>query len=134
MTEELEAPVEATIEGLAELARTQLRLALAGTEPEVSGVLRDVVLNGRVDGGTYWRASEHVGCPLGWIAFAAGEGLPGAAAYARPTGSTYALEDWAAPIRRDDVPDHTQHEDSGEFRAALLVSWIDEFEAERVVA
>lgn len=132
MLTEATEEVVATTEGLAEIARTQLLLALEGTEPGVSAVLRDALTGGQVRGSRLW--CDGVGCVLGWIAFAEGAEYPAWAAMDRSVSSTYALEEWAAPIRVDDFPDHTAHEDSGAFRAAVLVSWIDEFERERVAA
>jgi hypothetical protein len=134
MTAEATEQVEATTEGLAEIARTQLRLALEGVESPaaVAGALRTRLMEGLIDGETYWR--DGVGCPLGTIAYFDGADDPADEASARPTGSTYALEDWARPIEPGDRPDHTEHQDSGPFRAALLVSWIDELDAERVAS
>lgn len=133
LTEAMEQEI-ATTEGLAEIAREQFRVVLDGLNPGVIDGLHGALAGGRIDGQTYWRASQKVGCPLGFIAYAEGHEYPARAASCRPTATTYALEEWAHPIRRDDVPDHTRHEDSGPFRAAVLVSWIDEFERERVVA
>lgn len=134
MPSEATEQVVATTEGLAEIARTQLRLALDGVESSVAvaGCLRARLTEGRINGETYWR--DGCGCPLGTILYFDGADDPAAEAVAMPTGSTYALEDWAHPIRPGDCPDHTLPEDSGPFRAAVLVAWIDEFEAERVAA
>jgi hypothetical protein len=117
--------VEATTEGLAELARTQLRGVLAGCGVGEVAALRVALVDGRVNG---------CGCVLGTIVHARGSDDIAGDAMTFGTSSTYALEDWAVPIRPGDVPDHTQPEDSGGFSAALLVSWIDEFVAERVSA
>lgn len=131
LTEAMEQEI-ATIEGLAEVAREQFRQVLDGTTADVVRALRWSLAQGRIDGSTYWRPKLKVGCPLAVVAFAEGHEFPGPVACARPTATTFALEDWAEPIRVDDVPDHTAAENSGSFRAALLVSWIDEFERERV--
>jgi hypothetical protein len=108
--------VEATTEGLAELARPQLRGVLTGCEPGEVAALRAALTDGRVTGQRYWDPDHCVGCVLGSIAHARGtDGLAGdAMAYTVPT--VYALEDWAWPIRPGDVPDHTQPEDSGPFK------------------
>jgi hypothetical protein len=124
--------MEATTEGLAELARVQLRLALEGVEAPVAGCLRTRLVEGRISGADYWQ--DGVGCPLGTIAYFDGADDPAEEAMARPAGLTFALEAWVKLIELGDVPDHTQPEDSGEFRAALLLAWIDEFEAGRVSA
>jgi hypothetical protein len=131
LTKAMEQAV-ATTEGLAELARTQLWLALDGVESSaaVAECLRTRLVEGRILGETYWQGG--MDCPLGTIAYFDGADDPAAEASARPTGSTYALEDWAAPIQPGDVPDLLANEDTGAFRAASLMQWIDEFEAERV--
>lgn len=115
----------ATIEGLAEIAKAQLHAALDGTAPGVAARLREALMNGWVDGTGYWNRTLEVGCPLGWIAFAEGAECPSEMASCRAAGTTYAFEEWAEPIRTEDFPDHTQGEDTGPFRAAVLVSWID---------
>lgn len=115
----------ATIEGLAEIARGQFLAVLEGTEWDVIATLRKALVDGRVDGEEYWHPKDRCGCVLGWIAFAEGHRSPASVAINRPGATTFALEEWAHPIRPDDVPDHTQGEDTGPFRAAVLVSWID---------
>lgn len=112
-------------------ARVQLR-ALLDEHPGAADVLRERLMDGRIDGGRYWSGKPKCGCPLGTVAFAEDASDPRSLA----TGLAFThrfddLEDWAWPISLGDVEDHTQPEDSGPFRAALLVSWIDEWKAER---
>jgi hypothetical protein len=116
-------------------ARVQLR-ALLDEHPGAVDVLRERLMDGRIDGWTYW--AHDCGCPLGTVAFAEYAESPRSAALrlAYPTGPLgrsrfWDLEGWSYAIERGEKPDHTQPEDSGPFRAALLVSWIDEWKAER---
>jgi hypothetical protein len=119
-------------------ARVQLR-ALLDEHPGAVDVLRERLVDGRIDGGTYW--AKDCGCVLGTVAFAEGAENPLMEGFRlgrdpNPSDSPWdppfwEMEKWAIRIRRGQVPDHTQPEDSGPFRAALLVSWIDEWKAER---
>lgn len=118
-------------------ARVQLR-ALLDEHPGAVDVLRERLMDGNVSGYTYWSYVRECGCVLGTVAFAEGVLAPREVATrmawsgpARDRRPFRALEDWAVPIRRGDVSDHKQPVDSGPFRAALLVSWIDEWKAER---
>lgn len=117
---------------LAEVACEQLRTVLEGTAPRVVAQLRDRILEGKIDGCRYWRGG--CGCVLATIAFLEGSDCPPATAMGRPIEDVIRIEDWTQPIRPGDVPDHTAFDHTGPFRAALLVAWIDEFEAERVSA
>jgi hypothetical protein len=111
-------------------AREQLHRLL--DEQGGADALREALVAGNVRGDTYWSHLFGCGCVLGTIVAAKGESSPGGAACELAwRGCFGAVENWAGPIEIEDYPDHATDEDSGPFRAALLVSWIDEWKEAR---
>jgi hypothetical protein len=127
---------EVQARGLDVVAREQLHRVLGDCLPGEVGELRNALAEGRVDGSRYWSETYGCGCVLGTIAHARGErgDEVGPAAMEFAVATVYALEDWAHLIAPSDLPDLLADEDTGAFRAASLMQWIDEFEAQRVGA
>lgn len=110
-------------------ARAQLRMLL-----DVHGgadALRTALSDGMVDGTIFWEPVDDQGCVLGTVLAAHG-------AFGDPAHEAFtlrgfeSLEGWAQHIIPGDLPDLLAEEVSGPYRAAMLVRWIDEWEAERV--
>lgn len=109
-------------------ARTQLRMLL-----DVHGqaeALRTALDDGMVDGSMFWDRDDERGCPLAIVLAAGGDEDPAHAAF--KLRGFESLEGWAQAIEPGDLPDLLAEEVAGPFRAAMLVRWIDEWEAERV--
>lgn len=121
--------------GLDVVAREQLHRVLEDCTPDVIAALRSALTEGLVDGRKYWSIDNQCGCVLGTIVHARGSVFVSGDAMEYRTPEVYALEGWASPIRPGDVPeDLLPFEADGSYRAAKLVAWVDEFEAERVSA
>lgn len=116
-------------------AKEQLGTLLGSIGPEAAATLRAAIMDGRITGDGYWDETSGVGCILGTAEHARGAEDPARAAchYSAPSTS-FALEDFAGPIEQGDEPGIHAFGGSGPFRAAMLVQWIDEWEAERVSA
>jgi hypothetical protein len=111
-------------------AREDLRRVLDGCSDGEVAAVRNALVAGEIDGWTYQSLGNARGCVLSVIAHERDvDALMDRVDFARAL-SVGALEDWAALINAGDTPDHTAPESSGPFRAALLVSWIDEWRAE----
>jgi len=110
--------------------RAQLRRLL--DEHGGAAVLRAALDAGEVNGAIFWSDRAQHGCVLATVLAAAGAEDPGPAACAlRGFG---VLEGWAQHVRPGDQPFAASDKDSGSYRAAMLVRWINEWEAERVLA
>jgi hypothetical protein len=114
-------------------AREQLHRLL--DEQGGADALREALLDGNVRGDVYWWAQlGGCGCVLGTVVAARTPDLWDTWTIAHSIGTIGrfgAVENWADTIRIGDYPDYAADEDSGPFRAALLVSWIDEWKEAR---
>lgn len=111
-------------------ARTQLRMLLDVYGE--AGALRTALDGGTLDGGTFWESDEQQGCVLGTVLHAFGDEDPARTAFG--LRGFESLEAWSQHIAPGDIPAADRGEESGPYRAAMLVQWIDEWEAERVTA
>lgn len=110
--------------------RAQLRALLDQFGGETA--LKTALQDGEIDGRFFWSEKHQYGCVLGTVLNAAGVDDP--ALTACPLHDFAAVEGWATWIWLGDQPFEASDKDSGSYRAAMLVRWIDEWEAERVVA
>jgi hypothetical protein len=94
--------------------------------------LREALNDGMVDGAIFWNHEDQQGCPLAIVLAAHGDEDPAHAAFT--LHGFESLEGWAQHIKPSDLPDLLAEEVSGPYRAAMLVQWINEWEAERVSA
>lgn len=116
-------------------ARKQLRAMLS--EYGQADALRAALTEGNVNGGIFWNDCAEHGCILGTVLAATGAEDPAHAAFTLRDFEE--LEAWGEWIRPGDLPnvtiqDATASVTDGPYRAAMLVRWIDEWEAERVAA
>jgi len=112
------------------MAREQLAALLS--EYGHADALRAALTDGRMDGSTFWDRDEAHGCAIATVLAASGHEDPAHAAF--QLRGFEALEAWAQGVAPGDLPNLWADEISGSYRAAMLVRWIDEWEAERVVA
>lgn len=117
------------------VAREQLHRVLEDCTPAVIAALRSALVEGRIDGRRYWSIDRNCGCVLGTIVHARGSVFVSGDVMERyRLWEVCALEGWASPIRPGDAiykRGELGHAGPGLYRAAMLVAWIDEFEAER---
>jgi len=113
---------------------TETRAQLRALLDQFGGAtaLKTALQDGEIDGSIFWSHRERHGCVLGTVLASRGAEDPAAAACALRGFDT--LESWAQRISPGDQPFEASDKDSGSYRAAMLVRWIDEWEAERVVA
>jgi hypothetical protein len=119
-------------------AREELRGLLDECGPGATRELRSALAAGRVDGGAYWSRADGCGCVVGTLIHALRPDLDDSRNVAAMTveltvrGCRFGeMEAWVSAIKRGHAPDHTASEGSGPFRAAVLVSWVDEWLSER---
>lgn len=113
-------------------ARARFRLLL-DEHGAAAPVLRDALEAGRVNGALYWDDKDGCGCVLGTVAATEGDPHTSTAAMMLSNELRFLeVENWAVPIRLGHVPDEGARKSSGPYRAAMLVRWVNEWEAERV--
>lgn len=112
--------------------RVDLRGLLDEVGMDVAVGLRAVIAAGRIDGDTYGLAPAQEKCVLGTAAYL----LDGSVGFSigghcsRWSADYYLLENFEYSIRSGDIPDLREGAVGGPRRAAMLVSWIDEWVAE----
>lgn len=116
--------------------RTRARLRMLLDEHEAAApALRAALQRGGVNGALYWDPDRGCGCVLGTIAAAGGDPYVSSAAMSLSNELRFLeIENWAVPIRLGHEPDAGARKSSGPYRAAMLVQWVNEWEAERVSA
>lgn len=114
--------------------RTRARLRMLLDEHEAAApVLREALARGAINGALYWDDKHGCGCVLGTVAATEGDPHTSTAAMSLSNELRFLeVENWAVPIRLGQMPDEGARRSSGPYRAAMLVRWIDEWEAERV--